>query len=358
MYQKESCLWHTLQDINMPIVMYGTGNGADKILDACEKYRIKISGVFASSSFVRNRSFRGMKVESLESLEERLGERLCVLLCFGTTRPEVTEQIRAVAGRHLMYIPDVPLYGGELFDLDFYKKHEQSICDARALMSDTRSVSVFDDMISFRLSGEGRFLKDTQSSADSYREFLTGQHGVCVDCGAFTGDSTAEIAEILHPSKIIAAEPDMGTFKKLSAYAENEKSCTVEAVRAAVGESCGEVSFVSAASRSSGEASAAKRSKTVTVPKVSVDHLCGGQRVSFIKYDVEGAEREALEGSLETIRSCAPSLCVSLYHRSADIFELPLFLHDSCGYDRFYLRRVPCIPAWDLMLFAFKGQRS
>lgn len=353
---KKDCLWQQLKNEDRPIVLYGTGNGADKILDTCIKYNITISGVFASSGFVRHRTFRGFDVESLEAIENRLGSDLVVLLCFGTARNDVISLINDVAERHALYIPDVPLFGGELFDYDYFSNHCADLEAARALMSDEGSRKIFDDMLGFRLTGRGSYLANVQRSIDSYIEFANraDKYRVCVDCGAFVGDSTSEIASAFSPEKIIAVEPDMRTFKKLSSYAENEVRCTVEPIHAAIGDTDGEAVFTAAASRGSGTESIAKRSKTVTVPKVNVDSLCRGLTVDFIKYDVEGAEFEAIRGSLETVKRCSPALAVSLYHRSADLFELPLFLKKECGYTRFYLRRVPCIPAWDLTLFAFK----
>ena len=72
----------------------------------------------------------------------------------------------------------------------------------------------------------------------------------------------------------------------------------------------------------------------------------------YIKYDVEGAEREALLGSLETIKKSRPALLVSIYHRSRDIFSLQELVGEiSSGY-RFYVRRLYSIPAWELNLIA------
>ena len=55
-YTENDCLWLRLAGEKLSVVLYGTGNGADKILDACIKYGIKISGVFAGDGFVRNRA--------------------------------------------------------------------------------------------------------------------------------------------------------------------------------------------------------------------------------------------------------------------------------------------------------------
>lgn len=75
-------------------------------------------------------------------------------------------------------------------------------------------------------------------------------------------------------------------------------------------------------------------------------------RVDFIKYDVEGAEREALLGSRATIERDAPALLVSVYHRSGDIFELPRLVHELNPAYRLYLRRMAGLPAWDINLYA------
>ncbi|HCA56163.1 MAG TPA: FkbM family methyltransferase, partial [Ruminococcaceae bacterium] len=42
----------------------------------------------------------------------------------------------------------------------------------------------------------------------------------------------------------------------------------------------------------------------------------------------------------------------ALYHRSEDIFKLPLLLKEINPSYRLYLRQHPHIPAWDLNLYA------
>ena len=76
--------------------------------------------------------------------------------------------------------------------------------------------------------------------------------------------------------------------------------------------------------------------------------------VDYIKYDVEGSEREAILGSQKTISEHTPALLVSLYHRSEDLFDLPLLLHELCPDYKLYLRRMRYIPAWDINLYAIK----
>lgn len=57
----------------------------------------------------------------------------------------------------------------------------------------------------------------------------------------------------------------------------------------------------------------------------------------LIKMDIEGAEAEALEGAMDTIRRYRPKLQISLYHKPDHYLHIPLMLlREKLGY-RFYL---------------------
>ena len=62
-------LWSYLASTEKPIVMYGMGNGADKIVDLCDYYSIKICDIFTSDDFFRNHSFRGFKIKKFSEIK-------------------------------------------------------------------------------------------------------------------------------------------------------------------------------------------------------------------------------------------------------------------------------------------------
>ena len=74
-------------------------------------------------------------------------------------------------------------------------------------------------------------------------------------------------------------------------------------------------------------------------------------KADLIKYDVEGLEYEAILGSKNLIKK-GSDLIVSLYHKSEDIYKLPLLVKSLNPSFKLYLRRLPYIPAWDLNLYA------
>lgn len=349
--KREDCLWEKLKSDGKPIYLYGTGNGADKILDVLSEKGIPVSGVFASSGFVRDRYFRGMKVRSLESIEEEVGDNFTVLLSFGTTLPDVIENVGKIAAKHTLYVPEVPLFGSGLFDYDYYEEHLTEILSVEELLSDEVSRNLYSDMIHFRLTGEMKYLSEVETPFDSYQSLLSGQNiKTVIDCGAYRGDSAECIKNALYPDEIIAAEPDPKTFEKLKNYADGVSDCTVVPVNCAVGKTDGVIEISATAGRGSGVNSITRGAKSREVAVSAVDTLAGDKKIDFIKYDVEGDEADALVGSLGVIERDHPALSVSLYHRTEDIFTLPLFIRKYYPAAKFHLRRTPCLPAWDLIL--------
>ena len=351
------CFWDRLAEEKRPVWLYGTGNGADKILDAAERFGIRIRGIFASDGFVRDRVFRGFPVRSYRDAAAEDGENIVVLLAFGTNRPEVIDFIRVLDARHELIIPEVPLYGGELFDGAYSDRHRAELSEARALFADERSRNLFDDAVRFRLTGKPDCLRDTEPFGATCASLpIAGRIRCAVDGGAFRGDTAADIDRCFGPEKIFAVEPDPKTYEKLAAFAGSGIRAETVPVRAVLWDRDGEIPFSSSGSRGAGTDGKNRRSSPVTVPAVTLDSLLGEERVDFIKLDVEGAETEAIRGGLGVLERDRPALAVSLYHRTDDLWRIPLTLHGLLPGHAFLLRRVPCIPIWDLMLWAVPGK--
>ena len=69
-----------------------------------------------------------------------------------------------------------------------------------------------------------------------------------------------------------------------------------------------------------------------------LDDIAHDRNVSFIKMDIEGAEREAIIGARNIIKSQKPKMAVSIYHKKEDIWELPKLLIEINPEYKFYLR--------------------
>ena len=210
-------LWGYLASTQKSIVMYGMGNGADKILAVCEKKGIVVSDFFASDGFVRGHSFHGKTVLSYSGIKEKYGEgNFIVLLSFASSLPDVIDNIERIAGECELYAPDVPVCGDNLFDIDFYNKNLESINKARSLLCDEQSKFVFDNVIRYKLTGKISYLTECDSEpAEAFGHILRAEHFKhTADLGAYNGDTARELANYSPALKrIYAFEPDRRNFK-------------------------------------------------------------------------------------------------------------------------------------------------
>ena len=70
----------------------------------------------------------------------------------------------------------------------------------------------------------------------------------------------------------------------------------------------------------------------------SIDNILQGEKATFIKMDVEGAELDSLKGAEKTIQQYKPKLAIAIYHKPEDILEIPQFIL-SCREDyKLYIR--------------------
>lgn len=113
--------WTSIQNTSLPIVLYGTGNGADRVVDEFSRRGIRIEACFASDGFVRDRVFRGFKVISYKEAREIYG-RMAIVLGFGTHDRAVIENIRHIAAENDFYMPDLlEDESGNIFDREYYE---------------------------------------------------------------------------------------------------------------------------------------------------------------------------------------------------------------------------------------------
>lgn len=341
--------WETLKDLGLPVLVYGMGDGCVKLLRQFEAFGIKESGIFASDEFVRGHSFMGHKVLTLSQAEEQFGE-FAIAVAFGAGYKSLMDKLDDISKRHKLLLPDTAVVGGEPFTKEYLKENAADAAKVWELLADEQSRLVFENVLAYKITGELHYLRDCESSPEeAYRTIVKPENcRTYVDLGAYNGDTVREyIQNGGRDSGIIAVEPDTGNFRKLTAYASELSGC--ECVNAAAWNCCGEVSFTSGGGRMGRVVKSGKPVRCVTV-----DGLLSGKPADHIKYDVEGAESKALEGTSETIRKYFPTLCVAVYHRLEDMFALPLQIYELQPEYKFYLRHYPYYPAWETNLFCKK----
>lgn len=352
----ERDMWEELKNEKRPIVVYGMGNGADKLFERLAEYGISVADVFASDGFVRGHSFRGYRVKSFSEIKENYSD-FVILLSFASNREEVVDMLAAIDSENDMYVPDMPVADvSEYFDKDFYNANYDGIITAYESLADEESRAVFSSVINYKLTGRMKYLLSCYQTRDEiYSLMPTESITTTIDAGAYNGDTAREAkAYFWSLKRIYAVEPDRKNYKKLLRYSEAEGDIEVIAINSAAwNENVGGIFYGSGNRNSTAVATASYEHREDEIPMIRLDGICD-EKIDYIKYDVEGAERKALEGSERVIERDEPTLLVSLYHRSRDIFDLINFVHTKYPQYKLYLRRLRCLPAWEIDLIAVK----
>lgn len=333
------------------VVLYGMGDGADRILAWCERERIPVRGIFASDEFVRGQEFHGMPVERYADLKKRLGEDLLILIAFASEREEVLARFRALAADEEVLAPHLPLFEEEeTVDAAWLAKYERELRCVYERLADDASRRVFANVLNYKLSGKISYLFACETHReDDMRELLAlGEDETYLDLGAYDGDTVRELARLTgwRWRKVLAVEPDRRNCRKLRRTADElaARDLPVEVFERGIWKEEGELLF----SDSGGRAATFVGAEKLPVRVTTIDALAAGEKITYIKMDVEGAEKEALAGGARTISECKPKLFIAAYHYDADIFRLPLFLWELVPEYKIYLRKHPYVPAWEM----------
>lgn len=373
---EENTLWEYLKTAGKPVVLYGTGDGADKVLARLAETGVPVSGIFASDEFVRGQQFHGFTVRTYSELLA-LRETVIVLIAFASELPDVLERFYKLASVHETYAPHVPVFSGEeTVTAAWIKKYERELQTVYERLADAVSRETFASVLNYKLSGKLSYLQacTTNRAKDLRTLFSFGGEETYLDLGAYNGDTVQEFLQLTRGryKKIVALEPDPKNYKKLTDFVRQYELKNVTCLQAGVWNDCGSLELTGNGGRQSTfweadrsgfatqnlsqTGSMKKKIKKQQVTVVSVDTVLGNDHADYMKFDVEGVEKEALEGAAGHLapdgNGALPKLLVAAYHHDEDLFALPLLLWKLQPEYKIYLRKHPYVPAWEINIFA------
>ncbi len=173
------------------------------------------------------------------------------------------------------------------------------------------------------------------------------QNDVVIDCGAFVGDTIEKFIwqHDGYAKKIIGFEPDEHNFAALArrtARLKAEWNIRDEAL-SIYPYGLSDISSVQYVHRdqATGIGSTIVReadSSTQEVRTVSLDEFLDGEKVTFIKADIESYEYRMIKGAEKTITEYRPRLGICIYHNATDFYSIPLLLKELVPEYKFMLR--------------------
>lgn len=322
------------------VYIWGMGQVGQKAL-----HDLLVCGVKPYAFIDNNDACWGKEYFGLECLspkELRPEDDPIIVLGLGTHAHEVSAQLTEMGIHRVLDFVDFML--NLIFD-DLLEVPPENIAERVGLCFELLADEESREVLYKRLKGFLEF-EPGFGKAQYYHEICRGDQyflselvhftadDVLVDCGAYTGDTMEDFLGRGQPfQKYIAYELSGRNYdilcRNMAKCSEAEK---LVAYNYGVGEKAEKIFYDENISATA----VAAEGTPGEIVRMS-DHLAG-ERVTFIKMDIEGAERAALRGGEELIRREQPKLAICVYHRISDLWELPLMMHEMEPGHKLYLR--------------------
>jgi FkbM family methyltransferase len=237
--------------------------------------------------------------------------------------------------------------------------HKNAIRAAMQLWSDEFSREEYVAQVGFRASMDFALINRTVGGTHYFPPDLISlrEDEVFVDCGAFDGDTIADFVQETAGrfQRVVAFEPDPLTYLKLQERVrgmEPDIGEKIELRQEATGRKP-ELSSIEA----TGTMMSTVGSGSSVIQVNDLDSALASIDPTYIKFDIEGFEPEALMGASHVLARTRPILALSIYHQQDHLWKIPLLLASLLGGEyRFFLRPHEA-EAWDLVCYAIPSER-
>ncbi len=327
-----------------PLVVYGLGATGQRIVDRLIELGVKIAYIIDKNKY--GNDYKNIPIVSLAQAEQQVNNNSNCLIALNNHYIDLREIYKSVQACQFNQIftlqqiqqiaKDIEIAHGYWLDLDFnYDVHTNDIEAFKALLTDSKSLEIANQIIRFRTLGQ---IEDypAPSLDDEYAPFDIPRYKnplAVIDCGAYDGIA---IEKLIHAgyevNRFAAFEPDQQNFANLinKPFNVSESIC----LPLGVWSSNTQLRFSSHANMGS----SLNANGDTVIQCVRADDVLQDFAPNLIKFDVEGAEVEAIRGLEKTIHQYQPNLAISVYHKPSHLFEIALLI-DAWDLDyQFYLR--------------------
>ncbi|MFM1756572.1 MAG: hypothetical protein RL621_1538 [Bacteroidota bacterium] len=361
------------------VIIYGAGSAGGEIYDVLQLHGVDVEFFCDKSADLSEKKLRDKLVISPKALCDGYKDRL-VVIGVQKYKKEILNFLRNSGfNRIAMIESDEQFYYYLQFprwknNLENLKQDETLITRGYELMEDQISQEIFikrlailssyADYRAYReyckfsqapssLPEEKKIFASNFENEMYFNNDLIKLHHAnnLVDCGAFDGDSLLQWKiqmqkENLTEGKAYCFEPDDANFKNLQTNVNDYKN--VEIFNLGVWNCETTLEFASSETTFITESCVVEQSShdkvirnvgNTYIKANSIDNVIYPKKVDIIKMDVEGSEANALIGAKKTIQKWRPQLIISAYHKSSDLYNLPILINELCPQYKIYLRQ-------------------
>lgn len=325
------------------VYLWGTGLLGKFACEEFKKNKVKVKGFIDNDERKQGNNIEGITIYP----PTKLKKQDTVIICSGAY-PQIKKQLLELEIKNIVYYEVMPFYDDKFQTYyDGFKNlweciisNKEKLHEVENILEDDISLNVLDNVLSYRLSLNDDYLDEayelSMQQGEQYFDkcIHLSKEEVFVDCGTYIGDTTLEFIEKTKEEyhSIYMLEPDEYIMSK--ARRNTEKFHDTFYLQMACGN---EDTFLKYSTNGSQGGGTLKSEGSETIKVGKLDNYIK-EKPTYIKMDIEGAEKEAIQGMKTILEDYRPKIAVSVYHKPQDIFEIPLMLKEMGLNYSFYLR--------------------
>ena len=323
-------------DAYSPIFIYGAGNMGKDVCRVMTSQGIRVEA-FLDRKASAGEQWNGIPVYPLDwdgmpLLQRQQTGVIIALHNRDVEIPPIIEDLRERrCGRIINMVEFYDFFAEEMGDRFWltsraaYNEWESDIIKGYSVWEDKFSKQLYVNLLRLRLAGDYACLPPPDQDHQYFPSDIPAWKSPLrvIDGGAYDGDTLRCMLNSQYVIESIAAfEPDLINFNKLCEYisaARNKETYLWP---------CGIYSSTRQLKFADGGAESSKLSKagSTTIQVVALDDVIPSFKPNLIKFDIEGAEYDALLGARRIITEDRPGLAICLYHRPQDLWRIPLLV--------------------------------
>lgn len=303
------------------LYILGTNKYGLSLAKFLEKNNIKVSGFI--NDFISESHFDTYKIiKSLNS--DFTNSTIINCIIEGRTIDAENNIIKLKPKHHDNYFNIQRTFSDDLIEIDYLGAESQitqeSVNEVYELLADKQSKNEYDSIINFRKTRDIAYLKKFKFRLQDqyFEDFIElNSRSVFIDGGGFDGATTIKFAQLFPDFKhVYYFEP--GNNFLLDSKKKLIDINWITFINKGLWEKTEKLYF----DDSLGNASKITDAGKTEIEVISLDDIIK-EKIDYIKFDIEGAEINALYGSKNVIKKFKPKLAICVYHNSLDFIRIP-----------------------------------
>lgn len=337
-----------------PVIIFGAGSYGQAVY-CMLRHKGAINNVKAfcdNSAQKRGEIIYGLEVLDYETVKIYFPD--CIFIIASTYYIEIEDQLKGLCETNFYTIyPQQIEYSKEWYEImdrgrikilkDWSSinstEFERNRSKLEGLLADQESKDVLKNIIAFRNTGDYGYINsiynpnEIQYFDDSIIELSDDEY--FIDLGAWDGDTVCNFIKVTNNRyrHIVSFEPGEQQFKALNSMIRSRQLTNIDTYKIGAWSESAYLTF-----EENEDSSKINNEGSTKIKVNAMDNMFLEQPVSFIKMDIEGAEKEALMGAKKIIHKYKPKLAVCVYHKPEDIVRLPLLINEILPEYKIFLR--------------------